>query len=63
MILHPAQRDALRNMGRSRRIQISASLWEHARLLKEATLRALHPDWSDDTIRRVARKALQRERR
>lgn len=32
-------------MSVAERMRLNASLWDHARALKEATLRAMHPDW------------------
>jgi hypothetical protein len=62
-ILDPEQREALRKLGIEGRLRVAASLWEHARALKEATLRALHPDWTDETVRSASREALRRGRR
>jgi hypothetical protein len=58
--LHPAQVEALRRMTIGQRIALTASLWEHIRALKAATLQALHPDWTRDEIELATRKVMQR---
>lgn len=59
-ILDPRQRDALRRLGVAGRLRLTASLWDHARAMKVATLRALHPDWDEQAIQRAATEAMQR---
>jgi len=61
-VFHDAQIRALRDMTVAERLRLNASLWDHARALKEATLRAQHPDWTQERVRVSARKALQGER-
>ena len=56
---HPAQIAALRSMSVAQRLALNASLWDHARVLKEATLRGEHLNWSEEAVRNAARKALQ----
>ena len=56
---HEAQVRSLREMSVSQRLVLNASLWEHARALKEAVLREQHKDWSEDRVRTSAREALQ----
>ena len=62
-VLHAAQRDALQKMGVANRLKLNATLWEHARALKVAALRAQHADWDQEQIRRAAQEALQRASR
>lgn len=59
-IMHEAQAEALRRMSLAERIRLNASLWEHARVLKEATLRARHSDWTETQVHDAAKEALQR---
>ena len=56
---HIEQIRSLRAMSVAERLVLNASLWEHARVLKEAALRKLHEDWSDEQVRQAAREALQ----
>ena len=46
-------------MSLAQRLILNASLWNHARALKEAALRAQHREWSDVQVREAARKAIQ----
>jgi hypothetical protein len=59
-VLHPEQVRALRAMSLGQRLALNASLWENAHLLKQAGLRARHPEWSDVQIRQAAREAIRR---
>ena len=58
-VLHEAQLRALQQMTVGQRLQLNASLWEHARVLKEAAVRALHTEWSEEQVREAARKVLE----
>lgn len=49
-------------MSIAERMRLNASLWDHARALKEAALRALHPEWSEEQVRNATREALQNAR-
>ena len=46
-------------MSLAQRLILNASLWNHARALKEGALRAQHHEWSDVQVREAARKAIQ----
>jgi hypothetical protein len=61
-VLHEAQARALRAMSIAERMRLNASLWDHARVLKEAALRAMHPEWSEEQVRNATREALQNAR-
>ena len=59
-VVHEAQVQAFRRMSLAERIRLNASLWDHARALKEAALRERHPAWTDREIQMAATEALQR---
>lgn len=50
------QTDVLRAMTPSQRFAAATRLYWTARHLKEAALRARHPDWTDDAVRRAVRE-------
>ena len=47
----------LRAMSPAQKLRAAERLYESARQLKAAALRAQHPDWSEETIRRAVREA------
>lgn len=46
----------LRNMTPGQRLKVMESLYWQARALKTASLRAFHPDWTDEKIKSEVRK-------
>jgi len=56
---HELQINVLRSMSVSQRLVLNASLWDHAKVLKQAMLRREHLHWSEEEIRRATREALQ----
>ena len=49
-------RRILRAMSAAQKLKAAERLYYSARQLKAAALRAQHPEWSDETIRRVVRE-------
>ena len=47
----------VRAMSPAQKLRAAEQLYVSARQLKAAALRAQHPDWSDETIRRGVREA------
>jgi len=47
----------LRAMSPAQKLRAAERLYYSARQLKAAALRAQHPEWSDEKIRRVVREA------
>ena len=52
-----AQIDIFRRMTPTEKLSAAARLYWSARRLKEAGLRAFHPDWSDEQIRKAVNDA------
>jgi hypothetical protein len=48
--LHPEQIKALRKMTSAQRLKIGLEFMEEMRQLKAASLRAAHPNWSEEQI-------------
>jgi hypothetical protein len=44
------------------KIELTGRLWLQARNLKRATLRSMHPDWTDARIEEVVREAMRGRR-
>lgn len=55
MALTPQQVNIYRRMPAARKLQIAADFNRSARELKAAALRAQHPEWSDEQVRRKVR--------
>ncbi len=56
-VLDDAVADILRKKSPSERLAIANGMWRSARRMIESLLRAEHPEWTDDEIRReVARR-------
>jgi hypothetical protein len=51
----PEQLAALRRLAPSEKLLIAGALYEEARRLKAAGLRAQHPEWSEEDIARAVR--------
>lgn len=47
----------LRAMSPTQKLKAGERLYHSARQLKEAALRAQHPDWNEQQVRRVVREA------
>jgi hypothetical protein len=52
----------LRAMTPAQKLRAAERLYHSARQLKAAALRAQHPDWNDETIRRVVREVFLKAR-
>ena len=52
-----SQTDVFRAMTPAQRLAAATRLYWTARHLKEAALRARHPDWTDATVRRAVNEA------
>ena len=57
------QTDVLRAMTPAERLAAAARLYWSARQLKEAALRAWHPEWTDEQVRRAVHDAFLYARR
>lgn len=49
-------------MSPAQKLRAAEQLYHSARQLKAAALRAQHPDWSDETVRRAVREIFLRAR-
>ena len=47
----------MRTMSAAQKLRAAERLYFSARQLKAAALRAQHPDWSDEAVRRAVREA------
>jgi hypothetical protein len=54
--MNPEQKRIYQNMTPEEKLRIAAALYDSARELKAAGLRAQHPDWSDERIREEVRE-------
>jgi hypothetical protein len=61
-MLHPAQIESYRRMTPVQKLEIAVQLWRAARALKAATLRAEHPDWSEDRVQAKVKEVFARAR-
>jgi hypothetical protein len=52
-----SQLDVLRAMTPAQRLAAASRLYWTARHLREAAVRARHPDWDDDHVRRAVNEA------
>ena len=52
----------LRAMSPGQKLKAAERLYHSARQLKAAALRAAHPDWTDEAIRRAVREAFLHSR-
>jgi hypothetical protein len=50
------QRKILQTMSPAQKLRAAEQLYDSARQLKEAALRAQHPDWTDEAIRQAVRQ-------
>jgi hypothetical protein len=55
--MHDEQKRIYRAMSPGRKLELAAQMQTSARELKAATLRSLHPDWSEETIRQRVKEA------
>jgi len=53
--LHPEQVKALRKMTPARRLEVGLGFMEEMRQLKAASLRARHPEWSEEQVAQALR--------
>ena len=54
--------EILRTMSPAQKLKAAERLYRSARQLKEAALRARHPDWTDEAIRRAVREVFLNSR-
>ena len=52
----------LRAMSPAQKLKAAERLYHSARQLKAAALRAAHPDWTDEAVRRAVREAFLHSR-
>jgi hypothetical protein len=52
----------MRAMSPAQKLKAAERLYHSARQLKAAALRAQHPDWTDEAIRRAVREAFLHSR-
>ena len=57
-----ANQRIVRAMSPAQKLKAAERLYHSARQLKAAALRAQHPDWTDETIRRAVREAFLHSR-
>jgi len=55
-MLHPEQKCIYHSMTGEQKLKIAVSLYDSARELKAAGLRAQHTDWSEEKIREKVRE-------
>jgi ABC-type multidrug transport system ATPase subunit len=55
-MLHPEQKRIYQNMTVEQKLRIAADLYNSARELKAAGLRAQHPNWSEKKIQEKVRE-------
>ncbi len=48
----------LRAMTPAQKLKVAAQLFNAARRIKAAALRAMHPEWSEDQVQMALRKAI-----
>jgi hypothetical protein len=53
--MHPEQKKSYQAMTTGQKLQLALALYNSAVELKAAGLKALHPDWTEDTIKKKAR--------
>jgi hypothetical protein len=54
--MHPEQKRIYQSMSPEQKLRIAADLYDTARALKTAGLRARHPDWSEREIQKKVRE-------
>ena len=54
--MKPEEREILQAMSPAQKLRAAERLYYSARQLKEAALRAQHPDWTDEAIREAVRQ-------
>jgi hypothetical protein len=54
--------EILRNMSPAQKLNAAERLYHSARQLKAAALRARHPDWTDEKLRRAVREVFANSR-
>ena len=54
--MHPQQISIFRAMSPARKLELAADFHFAARHLKSQSLKALHPDWSNERVRRKVRE-------
>ena len=57
--VHPEQVKAFRAMTPAQKLDVAQQLYWSARDLKEAALRRLHPEWTEERVKEEARKAFR----
>jgi len=55
-MLHPEQKRIYQSMTAEQKLRIAVSLYDSARELKAAGLRAQHTDWSEEKVREKVRE-------
>jgi hypothetical protein len=55
-MLHPEQKRIFQSMSPEQKVKLVLGLYRSARKLKEAGLRAQHPDWSEEQIQQKVRE-------
>ena len=60
--MNTAAQRILRAMSPAQKLKAAERLYRSARQLKAAALRAQHPDWTDETIRRAVREVFLNSR-
>ncbi|MBI5442237.1 MAG: hypothetical protein HY900_13630 [Deltaproteobacteria bacterium] len=55
--MHPEQVKALRAMTPAQKLEVAQRLYWSAREFKEAAIRQLHRDWTEEQVKEEARKA------
>lgn len=55
--MHEQQKAIYRGMSMRRKLELAAEFNRAARELKAATLRTMHPEWSEEQIRRKVKEA------
>jgi hypothetical protein len=56
MIMHPEQKRIYQSMTPEQKLRVAMDLYYSARVLKAASLRAQHPDWSENEIQKKVRE-------
>jgi hypothetical protein len=49
-MMHPLQRRVFKEMSPGRRLEVAQMLYDSARELKTAAIRARHPEWTQEEI-------------
>jgi hypothetical protein len=55
-MLHPEQKRIYQSMTPEQRLKIALDLYDSARELKAGSLKARHPDWTEEQIQKTVRE-------